>query len=98
MSNRVINQSGVPAPGLAMRANAPVCNTERRPRDNRNEDISDQSNYPSYPTNLKSYLPTAERTLHLIEPATPSQSIIVPGNDRLMNARQVAARLGVSER
>ena len=27
-----------------------------------------------------------------------SQSIAVPGNDRLMNARQVAAKLGVSER
>jgi hypothetical protein len=98
MSNRITNQSGAPASILAMRANAPVFSTEGRPHDNRDEDISEQSNYPTYPTILKSYLPIAERTLHPIESPAPSQSIALAGNDRLMNARQVAARLGVSER
>jgi len=98
MSNRVISQSGVTAPTLAMRANAPVFGTEGQPHDTRHEDISEQSNYPTYPTNFKSYLPSPERTLQLIESATHPQSISVPGNDRLMNARQVAAKLGVSER
>lgn len=98
MSNRNINQSGIASPTLAMRANAPVSNTQGRLHDNCVEDISERSNYPTYPTNFKSYLPSAERTLHFIESATLSQSITVPGNDRLMNARQVAAKLGVSER
>jgi len=40
----------------------------------------------------------ASHTLHSIESSTLSQSITVPGNDRLMNPRQVAAKLGVSER
>jgi hypothetical protein len=98
MSNRIVNHSGVAAPTLAMRANSPVFSKEGRPHDNRDEDISEQSNYPTYPTNLKSYLPSTERTLRLVESETPSQSITVPGNDRLMNARQVAAKLSVSER
>jgi len=98
MSNRTVNHSGVAASTLAMRTNAPVFSTEGRPHDNRVGDISGQSNYPTYPTNLNSYLPTAERTLHLIESTTLSQSITLPGSDQLMNARQVAAKLGVSER
>jgi predicted DNA-binding transcriptional regulator AlpA len=81
-----------------MRANAPVFNTEVRPHTNRIGDISEQSTYPTYPTNFRPFVPTAERTLHLTESATLSPSITVPGNDRLMNARQVAAKLGVSER
>ena len=67
MSNRVINQSGVPASTLAMRANAPVFSTEDRLNENRVGGISEQSTYPTYPTNFKSYVPTAERTLHPIE-------------------------------
>jgi predicted DNA-binding transcriptional regulator AlpA len=98
MSNRVINRSGIAAPTLAMRANAPVFSAEGRPHGNGVGDISEQSNYPTYPTNFRTYVPTAERTLHLFESTTLSQSITVPGNDQLMNARQVAAKLGVSER
>jgi hypothetical protein len=98
VSNRVINQSGVAAPTLAVRANAPVFSTEDRTHANRVGDISEQSTYPTYPTNFRPYVPTAERTLHLAEAATLSPSISMPGNDRLMNARQVAAKLGVSER
>ena len=98
MSNRVINQPGVPASTLAMRANAPVFSTEGRPHGNRVGDISDQSNYPTYSTNFRPYVPVAERTLHRIESTTLSQSITEPENGRLMNARQVAAKLGVSER
>ena len=98
MSNRVINQSGAVAPTLAMRANSPVFSSEGRPHGNRVSDFSEQPNYPTYPTNFRTYVPTAERTVHLFESTTLSQSITVPGNDQLMNARQVAAKLGVSER
>ena len=98
MSNRIMNQSGVPASTLAMRAKAPVFSTEERLRENRDGGISEQSIYPTYPKTFKAYLPTAERTLHPIESASVSQSITGTGNDRLMNARQVAAKLGVSER
>jgi len=98
MSNRNIIHSSAVASTLAMRANSPVFSTEGRPHNHRNEGISERSNYPTYPTNLKSYLPSADRALQFIESATPSQPINATGNDRLMNARQVAAKLGVSER
>ena len=98
MSNRVINQSGVTAPTLAMRANASVFSTEDRLHENRVGVVSEQSIYPPYPASFKAYAPIAERTLHRIESPALSQSITAPENDRLMNARQVAAKLGVSER
>ena len=98
MSNRTINQSGVPAPPLAMRAKASVFSTEDGPYENRVGGNSEQSRYPTYPSTFISYVPTAERTLHPIESTALSPSITAPGNDRLMNARQVAAKLGVSER
>ena len=98
MSNRIFNQSGDSASPLAMRANAPVFSAEDRLHENRVVGISEQSNYPSYPATFNSYVPTSERTLHQIESTAHSQSITAPGNDRLMNARQVAAKLGVSER
>ena len=98
MSNRNTNQSGVPASTVAVRANAPVFSTEDRPHENRVSGNSERSIFPTYPTTFKPYVPTAERTLHPIESIAVSQSITVPGNDRLMNARQVAAKLGVSER
>jgi hypothetical protein len=98
MSNRIMNQSGVPASPAAMPAKAPFCNSEGGLYENRVAGHSEQSIYPTYPTAFKAYVPTAERTLHPIESTALSQSIAVPGNDRLMNARQVAAKLGVSER
>ena len=98
MSNRVINHSGVPASSLAMRANAPALSTEDRPYENSVGGIREHPTYPSYPASFKAYAPIAERTLHRIESTTLSQSINATGNDRLMNARQVAAKLGVSER
>jgi predicted DNA-binding transcriptional regulator AlpA len=98
MSNRSFNQSGAPASSVAMRAIAPVFSTEDRTHENRVGGISEHPIYPSYPASFKSYVPTVERTLHQIESTALSQSIAVPGNDRLMNARQVAARLGVSQR
>ena len=98
MSNRVINQSGVPASTLAMRANASVFSTVDQLHENLSAGHSEQSNYPSYPSSFRPSVPTAQRTLHPIESLATSQSITVPGNDRLMNARQVAAKLGVSER
>jgi hypothetical protein len=98
MSNRTINQSSVLAPPLAMRAKAPVCNTEGELYENRVGGNSEQSTYPTYPTTFKAYVPTSGRALDTIESAALSQSVATPGNDRLMNARQVAAKLGVSER
>jgi predicted DNA-binding transcriptional regulator AlpA len=98
MSNRIMNQSGVPASPLAMRAKAPVFSAEDLMRENRVAGHSEQSIHPTYPTTFKAYVPTAERTLHPIESTAPSQSIAASENGRLMNARQVAARLGVSER
>jgi hypothetical protein len=83
-----------------MRANAPVFNTEDRQHENHvgGNSEQEQSIFPTYPTAFKPYVLTAERTLHPIESTALSQSITVSGNDRLMNARQVAAKLGVSER
>ena len=98
MSNRNLNQSGVPAPPLAMRTKAPFLSTEDRLNENRASGVSEQSIYPTYPPTFKACVPTAERTFHSIESLATSQSITVPGNDRLLNARQVAAKLGVSER
>ena len=101
MSNRTINESGVPAPPLAMPAKASDLSTEDGQYEIRVSDSSKQSTYPTYPiypTALKAYAPTAERTLHPIEATARSQLAAVPENDRLMNARQVAEKLGVSER
>jgi hypothetical protein len=98
MSNRIINQSSVSAPPLAMRAKAPVCGTEGKLYENRVGGNSDQTTYPTYPTTFKAYLPTTGRALNPIETTALSGSVSTPGNDRLMNARQVAAKLGVSER
>ena len=98
MSNRIINQSSVPASPLAMRAKAPVFSTEDQLHENRVAGHSELSTYPTYQTTFKPYVPTVDRTMHPIESTAHSQSITAPGNDRLMNARQVAAKLGVSER
>jgi predicted DNA-binding transcriptional regulator AlpA len=98
MSNHTINHSGVPAPRLAMRAKAPVFSTEDGLFENRVGSNSEQSTYPTYPTTFNAYVPAAERTLHPIESTARSQSVAMSGSDRLMNARQVAAKLGVSER
>jgi predicted DNA-binding transcriptional regulator AlpA len=98
MSNRIFNQSGALASSGAMRANSSVFGTEDRLHENRIAGHSEQSIHPAYPTAFRPYVPTAERTLHPVESQALSQSNTVPGNDRLMNARQVAAKLGVSER
>src|SRR5438105_7702049 len=98
MYKRTINQYGVAASPLAMRAKAPVFSTEDGLYDNRVGGNSEQSTYHAYPTPFKAYVPTAERTLHPTESTARSESVEMPGNDRLMNARQVAAKLGVSER
>ena len=98
MSNLITDQSGVPVPTLAKRATAPAFGTEDRLYENRVACNSEQLTYPTYPTTFKAYVPTEERALHPIESTADSQSIIVPENGRLMNARQVAAKLGVSER
>ena len=98
MSNSILSESADPASPLAMRANASVFGAEDQLRHNRVAGHSEQSIYPTYPTTFHSHVPTAERTLHSIASTAPSHSIPTPGNDRLMNARQVAAKLGVSER
>ena len=98
MSNRIMNHSGVPASPLAMRAGATVFSTEDRLQENRVGRISEQPICQSYSTTFNRPVPAAEHTLHPIEPTALSQPVTAAGNDRLMNARQVAARLGVSER
>ena len=98
MSNRILSKSADSASPLAMRANASVFGAEDQLRENRFASHSEQSIHPAYPTAFRPYVPTAERTLHPVESPALSHSNTVPGNDRLMNARQVAARLGVSER
>src|ERR1039457_3438482 len=98
MSNRILNQSAVPVSTITMRAKEPVFSTEDQFHENRVGGISEQSIYPTYPTTFKAYVPSAEHTLHPIESIAHSQSISAHGNDRLMNARQAAAKLGVSER
>ena len=98
MPNRVINQSGVAAPTLAMRANASVFSTKDRPYENPVGVIREHPLYPGHPATFKSYVPVEERTLPSIEATAASRSNSVSGNDNLMNARQVATKLGVSER
>ena len=98
MSNRIMNQSDGPASPLAMQAKAQVFSKEDGLHENRAGGIPEQSIYPTYPPSFRPYVPTAERTLHSVESPALSQSNTLPGNDRLMNARQVAAKLGVSER
>src|SRR5260370_10170621 len=56
MSNRIMNQFGVPAPTLAMRAKAPVYSTEDLLPENRVAGHSEQSIYPTYPTTFKPYI------------------------------------------
>ena len=98
MSNRVINQSGVPVSTLTMRAQAPVFGIEDRLHENRVGGISERSlNYP-YSTNLDLSAPASDHSWYPIGSTDHSQPIAATGNDRLMNARQVAAKLGVSER
>ena len=75
MSNRTINQSGVPTPPLTMRAKAPVFSTEDGLYENRFGGDSEQLTYPTYQTTFKAYVPTAERTLHPIESTALSQSV-----------------------
>ncbi len=98
MSNRILSKSADSASQLAMRANASVFGAEEQLRENRVANHSVQSIYPTYPPSYRPFVPTAEHNVHPIESAPLSQSIPAPGNDRLMNARQVAAKLGVSER
>jgi predicted DNA-binding transcriptional regulator AlpA len=97
MSNRNINQSGIPFPPLAMRAKAPVFSTEGGLYVDRVGGNYEQSTYPTYPTYPTTFK-AEERGFHPIESPALSQPVAMPGTDRLMNARQVAAKLGVSER
>jgi len=98
LSNRIMNQSGVPASPLAMRANAPVFSTEDRLHENHVGGHSNQFLYSPYATAHDVRVPASDHPRYSIDSLATSQSISVPGNDRLMNARQVAAKLGVSER
>jgi len=98
MSNRIFNQSGVPVSPLAMRANAVAFSMEERPHENRVGSISERSLYAPYSTNLDPRAPLSDHSWRPVESTAHSQSITAPGSDRLMNARQVAAKLGVSER
>ena len=93
MSNRFINQSGVPVSTLA-----PVFRTGDRLNENRVGGISERSLNSPYSTNLDPLTPASDHSCHPIRSTDHSQPIAAPGNDRLMNARQVAAKLGVSER
>jgi predicted DNA-binding transcriptional regulator AlpA len=97
MSNRIMNQSSIPASPLAMRANVPVFSTEDRLHENHVSGDSKESLYSPYATALDVCVP-ADHARYSIDSLATSQLIAVPGNDRLMNARQVAAKLGVSER
>ena len=98
MSNRVINQFAFPVSTLAVQANAPVSGTEDRLHENRVGGISEQSLYSPYSTNLDLRSPASDHSWYPIGSTDQSHSIAASGNDRLMNARQVAAKLGVSER
>ena len=98
MSNRTIDQSDVAAPPLSVRAKAPVFSTEDGQYEYHVVGNSEHSIKPTYPTTFKTSVPAGKHTLLPIEPTILSQSVGVSGNDRLMNARQVAAKLGVSER
>lgn len=81
MSNRIMNQSGIPASPLAMRANLPVSRTEDQLHENRVADHSKHSIYPTYQASFKPHVPNAGRTMYPIESATPSQPVAVPGID-----------------
>jgi hypothetical protein len=98
MSNRVINQSAVPVSALTVLGKAPIFGTEDRVHENRASGNSEQSLYSPHSTNLDPR-PPADRYAWYPKGSTDrSQSIESRGSDRLLNARQVAAKLGVSER
>jgi hypothetical protein len=98
MSNRVISQSGVPVSTLAMRAKAPVFGTEDRFHEHRVGGISEQSPYSPYSANLDLRASASDQSWCATGSTGHSQPIGAPGSDRLLNARQVAAKLNVSER
>jgi predicted DNA-binding transcriptional regulator AlpA len=98
MSNRVINQSAVSVSTLAMRAKAPVFGTEDRLHENRVGGISEESLYSPHSTNLDLRALASDHSWYPIGSTDRLQSIEAHGSDRLLNARQVAAKLGVSER
>lgn len=91
MSNRAINNSGVPVSTPTMRAGP-----EDRLQENRVGGISEHPLYS--PTNIELRAPGFYRSRNQIESMHHPLSVGVSANDRLMNARQVAERLGVSER
>jgi len=98
MSNRMFSKSADSASPLAMRSNASVFSTEDRLHENRIAGHFEQPLCSPYSTAPDLRVAASDRFRLSIESTPPSQSIAPPGNDRLMNARQVAAKLGVSER
>jgi hypothetical protein len=65
MSNRVINQLGVPGPTLAMRANVPVFNTEDGQYKNRVACHFEQPLYTPYSTPLDLCVPPSDHLSNL---------------------------------
>ena len=98
MSNRIFNKSGAHALSVAVPDRTPVFSTEDRPHENRIAGHFEQPLYSLYSTTPDPRVAASDRFRYPIESAPLSQSIAPPANDRLMNARQVAAKLGVSER
>ena len=98
MSNRIFNKSGTHALSVAMPDRAPVFSTEDRPHENHIAGHFEQPLYSPYSTAPDLRVGASDRFRLPIESTPQSQPIAPPGNDRLMNARQVAAKLGVSER
>ena len=98
MSNRFFNQSGAPALSKSMPDRAQVFSRVDRPHENHIAGHFEQPNHSPYSTASDLRVAASERFSYPIESTPLSQSIAPPANDRLMNARQVAARLGVSER
>lgn len=81
-----------------MRANAPVFGTKDQLHEDHVGGHSKQFLYSPYATAFDVRVQASDHPRYSTDSLASSQSITVPANDPLMNARQVAAKLGVSER
>ena len=81
MPNRVINQPGVPAPTLAMRANAPVFGTKDQLHEDHVGGHSKQFLYSPYATAFNVRVQASDHPRYSTDSLASSQSITAPEND-----------------
>ena len=98
MSNRSLNEYRIHAHAVARRAKAQVFNTQDGRDENGVARHFEQPLRSRYSTTLDLPVPPSDYPRYPIEFTALSKWFTTPGNDRLMNALQVTANLGVPER